>query len=868
MANLLATLVGRVVRLGPPAFRDRYAPEIVQTMTEALDDERRRHGWMAMATLGVRGVVDALRAVRRERKLAAGQAGGGPLSDWRGDLRYVWRSWRRQPAFSVTLVLMLALSLGLAAAIFSFADGYLFRQLPFAGADRVYFVRDPDSQIGMLKASDTVALRTVAGDLGFVEWGVGGPPGQLHIGDRTVDPLIYEVSRGFRTVAPLPLVRGRDFSDDEHQAGASPVAAWLSYRFWRREFGGDEAVVGRTFPIGNNRMVSELRVVGILGPTVASFDLNNPPPDIVVPELGPTPVGPNFYSSPMVRLSDGQSAEQGGARIAAALQSVAPGTDRPRSVRLRAVRESQVAGGRPTARVFFAGALLVLALAAINLVHLLLTRAVSRDAEVATRRALGATNWRIARLFLVESVVLGVAGIGLGVLAGWGMSAVISASVPTFPTSGRNLALVPMQFDGRVIAFAAGLGLLVALAGAAWPAWRAVRGSLTPSARSASGVVASVPRRVSRSILAAQLAVATVVMIGTLFIGVGIWRYLHPDLGFDYVDRYRVTIEPAAPRAPNAVEVSAALDALRQTPGVRAAGTFDRTTVRETVDIPGHAIDPKSLSAAAVSPGYFEAWQLRLTAGRWFEAREFVAAPDVAVVNDVLARTVWPGVDPIGQDVRVGGISRRVVGVIQAKRRWLTQPLHPEILLPFPTAGGDWSLVAWLPGTATAEPRSRLADAVRSIVPGGRVGVVAVTFNDLFLREVGEAQFQAPIIAAFGTLAFVLAGIGIFGLVSYLVAQRLREYGIRLALGARPRDIWRSVMTESVLPAAVGLMVGIPAALALESVVQASVFGWKSSGPLAAAVVAIVLFAAAAAAAIPPARRAMRVDPVQVLRAE
>jgi predicted permease len=870
LASLLAALVGAVVRLGPQGFRDRYAPEIVRTMDEALEQERSRRGRLAMTRLGLRGLLDALRTVHRERRLAADPAGRGPLSDWRGDVRYAVRSWRRTPAFSLTVVLMLGLSLGLAAAIFSFADGYLFRSLPFPMADRLYSVRDPQSRIGMLLASDTVALRESAvSDLGFVEWSIGGPSGRLRVGDRGLDPLIYEVSRGFRTTVPLPLVRGRDFSDDDHRAGASPVAAWLSFRFWHREFGGDESVIGRTFRMDNGRTAEDVLVVGVLGPTVASFDLNNPPPDLVVPERGPISVGPNTYSQPMIRLPDGETADQALKRIGNVLQSVAPGPpDKPRVVRLRSVQESQVAGGRPTARVFFAGALLVLVLAAINLVHLMLTRGVSRGAEIATRRALGATPWRIVRLFATESVVLGAAGIGLGLLAGWWMSGVIAANVPTFPTAGRNLSLVPMQFDARVIAVAIGLGLMVVLVGAVWPAWRAIRRPMTPASRSASGVVASLPRRVSRSVLASELAVAAVVMIGTVFIGVGIWRYLHPALGYDYTDRYRVTLLPAESRPLNAVEVGAALEALKQVPGLQAAAPFDLTAVREAVEIPGQSIDPKSVAAVAVTPGYFEAWQLRLTAGRWFESREFSAAPDVVVVTDALVRLVWPDADPIGREVRVGGIARRVAGVIQSPRRWLSSPPPPQVLVPAPPAGGLWSFVAWLPGVPGAEADARLERAMQPIVPDGQVGAVLLKFNDLFLREAGEAQFQAPIVAAFGAMAFVLAGIGIFGLVSYLVAHRLREFGIRLALGAQRRDIWRSVVAESVLPAVIGLAIGIPGALALESVVQATAFGWKSSGSLAAAIVSVTLLIVAAVAAIPPARRAMRVDPVQVLRAD
>jgi putative ABC transport system permease protein len=644
---------------------------------------------------------------------------------------------------------------------------------------------------------------------------------------------------------------------------------WLSHRFWQREFGGDMAAVGRPLRIERAQSAEELRIVGILGPEVASFDLNNSPPDLVAPQRGPPQVGPNRLSFPLVLAPIGVSVDQAAQQISAALQAVAPAADgRPREVRLRALSAAQTAGGRPTAKVLLTGALLVLLLASMNLFHLLLSRGMTRAQEVATRASLGASRWRITRVFLVDSLLLGTAGISLGLAVGKGISLLISANVPQWPTAGRNLALVPMLFDVRVIAFAVVLGLVASVAGGLWPAWLALRRPMAIHQRTAGGVSLGISGRLSRGILASELTVATMVIVGAVFVGLGIHRYLNQPLGYEYEDRLRVFVGAPDGGPAAGQDAAAVVRAIRAVTGVREAG-FERSVSRtRDVEVVDRAVDTKEISALGVTAGYFEAWGMHLQQGRWFEAGEFLDPASSVVVDDRFARLAWPNADPIGATVRAAGSLRRVVGVVQSRRELLDRELPPALYVPAPESAGRDTVVAWAPASDLADMSTRITAAVQAAVPGATVTVTRMTFEGLFLRGIGEAQFQAPIVTTFGVLSVILAGIGVFGLVSYLVEQRTREFGIRMALGAKLQDIWRTVMRESIQPTLIGLLLGSAGALALESVVQSSVFGWKSSGPTAVAIVAVGLLMVAIIAALIPAGRAARVDPATTLRAE
>jgi putative ABC transport system permease protein len=784
------------------------------------------------------------------------------------DLRYVLRGLGRRPGLAATIVVTLALGLGLGAAVFSFADGYLFRPLPFPSPEQLYRVRDPHARIALLQR-DTIALRqTAVGGLGFVEWSAGHRivRAGIVIDGRRVPVLSYDVSPGFAETLKLPLLAGRIFNEADHREGDS-VPVWASYRFWQREFGKDLAILGRSFPVDGPEPRS-VTIVGILAPEVASFDLNNPPPDLVAPALAAAPTGApeNRLSFPIVRLPGGTTREEGEGRIAAALQAVAPAADgRARAVELRPLRDSQVAGGAPTARVLLAGALLILLLVTMNLVHLLLAQGVARAREVATRTALGATRWRVMRLFLIEGLVFGVPGIAGGILVGSWLSQIIAARIPQYPTMGRNLALVPMAFDLRVVACAVAVGLLIALVSGLWPAWRAIRGRLNLGMHMTGGGGSGLPRRLSRAVLASQLAVATTLLLGTVFIGMGIRGYLHQPLGYSIEDRMVVSVQfDGRPPAPS--EWATVRAAMTTIPGVKAVGAY-RLGRGEPIESGGEA-QPKSL-AYDVSEGFFDAWQVRFSAGRRFAPDEYRTAAPVAIVDAALARRMWPGVHAVGQDLRVGaGAPRRVVGVVETQVRHLRNEPAGEAYIPKPAPPQWLSFVAWAPEVPVPELERRLEPITKEIVPAGVVRVEPVTKTWLFNRQTGEAEFQGPLMGAFALLTFILAGVGIFGLVSYLVAQRTREFGIRLVLGAGGRDIWRTVLRESVTPSAAGLVIGVGVARLLEGYVRSSVFGWEASGAAAVAVVAVAVLAVAIVAAVSPARRALRIDPATVLRAE
>ncbi len=605
LPRTLARLVALPLLLSPKEFRQRFGPEVQDAMERGLQEADQRGGASAMFGFWGRGMGDALKTAAHERRMASGGwfGDGNPWSDLGGDVKYALRGWRRSPGFSLTVVTTLGLGLGLASAIFAFADGYLFRPLPFPGGDRTYYVRDPHAQIA-LKASDTVALRAsaVAG-FGFVEWSPASLGGELVVGDRRVSPLVYEVSEGFRNTLKLPLLAGRDFAPEDHLAGA-PRVAWLSHRFWRREFGGDIGALGRPLRIERVQAAEELRIVGILGPEVASFDLNNSPPDLIAPHRGPPQVGPNRLSFPLVLVPIGVSVDQAAQQISAALQAVAPAADgRPREVRLRALSAAQTAGGRPTAKVLLTGALLVLLLASMNLIHLLLSRSMARALEVATRASLGASRWRVIRVFVVESLLLGAAGITLGLAVGKALSVLISANVPQWPTAGRNLALVPMLFDFRVMAFAVVLGLAVSVAGGLWPAWLALRRPMTIHQRTAGGVNPVISGRLSRVILGSELTVATMVIVGAVFVGLGIYRYLNQPLGYEYKDRLRVFVSSDGGGPVAGQEAGAAVRAVRGVTGVREAG-FERSVSRtRDVEVVDRAVDTKEISALGVTAG-------------------------------------------------------------------------------------------------------------------------------------------------------------------------------------------------------------------------------------------------------------------------
>jgi predicted permease len=855
-----------------------YGDRIQREIAGLLDEERRRRGVAPMLRLWLRGLADVARAVVREWRSASNGAGGGrrPMADLSGDVRGALRAWRRAPVVSLTIVAMLVFGLALASAIFAFSDGYLFRPLPFPDPDRLFVVRAPDARGEFLLASEAEALRTSeVGHLGFVDANRSARvrSSTFEIGGRQVRLHVDGLGENFGQIVRVPMEMGRYFEPDEHLA-VEPVPIWLTHRSWQREFGADPDVFGRRLSGQGPDGPMDVVVVGVTAAEVTTFSPNfgrsNAVPDAFAPAAARVR-DPNsrivILATPFVRLPDDMTREEAEGRIGAALQAIAPApSGGVRRVRLDSLHEEQIASARPTARLFMLGAVLALALVTINLVHLLLARGVARANEVATRAALGASRWRIARLFLVESLVYGVPGIGGGLLAGWWLSGVIGASLPTRGSDAVSYAVVSVTFDWRVAAFACVMGLVMALCGGAFPAWRAARIPLAAATRTTTGGGLSL--RWSQAMLASEVAVSTVVLAGAIFLGLGMWRYVNQPLGFQLQDRFHLSFIASAGQPDELVDWPVVRDAVRAVPGVRAAAVGRTRTIREPLEAGGRVFGEDEAAASGVDVEYFEARGVGLRAGRLPDVSEFAAGAPVVVVDESMARRAWPDSEAVGQTLRVGTRPLEVIGVVADQRWSLARDLPPMVFVPQAPTDERQTMNLWAPGLSAEMLAERIGSVLQTVAPGSRAMISERTFESMFSDDLAAVRVQRPIILVLGVFAFSLAGIGLFGLVSYLVERRTRDFGIRVALGARPGVIARYVLRQAMAPAIAGLIIGLPAAWMLESVARASMVGWEASGALAMAIVALAMLVVVMVASAGPARRALSIDPTVALRVE
>jgi predicted permease len=865
-----------LLRLAPPSFRRDYGQEVLGAIVAMLAAESRRAGARASFALRLRAAGDLLRTVAREW-VAASRAGlRRSIRDLGGDLRAALRSAARTPVFSVTVIATLTVGVGLASAIFAFADGYLFRPPPFAEPDRLYAVRVIGGRVDMLRASDAAALRgSEIGYLGFVDT-VGTPlvpfGGMLRIGARDVRVITSGVPPEYAQFVQAPLALGRPFRGTDQQ-DVEPIPVWLSHRFWHREFGADPNVIGLRVEHVAGPRARRLEIAGVIDPRITTFSLNfgrnNVLPDLFAPEgpFDPAGEGATVYSTPLVRLPADMTRERAEAAIGAVLgRLTAPRTERLSAVRLVPLQDELAKGGRSAALLLAVGAGLAMALVAVNLAYLLLTRGAARSAEVATRAALGASRWRIARLFLVESGLVGVAGISGGLLLGHSMTTTLAARLPTEGADSGTLALVSMQFDGRVAAFAIAMGALVAFCGGLWPAWRAVRGRLAAPGGSRGAVPARVPLRLSRAIVASQVALSTVVLAGTVFAGIGIWRFLNQPIGFDMDDRFAVRFESAGPHDA-AIDWPSLQSAIQRGEGLRAASP-ELALLEVPVSIGDTALDARAVQAAGVHAQTLEALGSRFVIGRAPDRNEHRSMTSVAVVDDILARLAWPGRSALGERVRVGEREYTVVGVVEHMRWSLVRESPALVYVPSPPVRERHEMIVWAPGLSADRVIERVSAAVRELAPGARLSVRPRSFETVFGDEIANARFQRPLVAVLGAFAVAVSGIGLFGLVGYLVEQRRHDYAVRLALGAQTRDICADLVRQSLVPVCAGLALGLPAARSLSQVANASLLNWESSGVGTLIVVTMTMLAVALLATIEPARRVLRIDPATTLRAE
>jgi predicted permease len=806
----------------------------------------------------------------------------------RQDIAFAVRQLLRTRAFAIVAVLTLALGIGATAAVFSALDAVALRPLPFADPDRIVEIHPTRQGAGtdpsppeFLAFRDLPAFDHVAAAV--LEAGttlrLGDVPEMLAGGRVTAD---Y-----FAVFGAHPLV-GRTFTRDEDTPGRANVAV-ISYRLWMSHFNGDRGAVNRVVDIDGVGHT----IVGVMPP---SFDIKRGSEDIWMPLALTTDDATKYgehYLMVFGRLRAGVTPAQALAPTTVAEHEVASRipsrTLKPSEygVQIDRYRDSLVGDYQSLLLVLLGAVGFVLLIACGNVANLLLARGSARTKELAIRAALGAGRGRIVRQLLTESLVLGLTGAIAGLAIGFGLLRVIlSVSPEDIPR------LEQATIDWRVLAFTLGVALLSALVFGLVPALRAARPQLQQTLR--EGGRGSVTRDRLRPVLvAAEVALAIALLVGSGLLIRSAWLMQHVDPGFDPRGVLTARLILPGARYPDGAAITRAYGAIRdeatRIPGVQSAALtsvvpLSGSSMQSSVAAEGGLTNDKSPQAnlRLTSTGYFATMRIPFIAGRDIAMTDNARAPQVAVVNEALARMLWPGSDPrevLGRGIagvapKEGPKYRTIVGVVgNVHDAALNQKPAPEFYIPYEqTPELMWplvqrSLVVVVRGHDGGRVEALARPLARAVarVDASLALTEAKSMNEFLRGSLATARMNTVLLSMLGGIALVLAMVGIYGVVSYFVNQHVHEIGIRMALGATPGKIWALVMRRGLTPIVAGLVVGIVLSLATTSVLRRQLFGVTAHDPLTLSGVGSLLLVIAILAMYVPARRAMRVPPIVAL---
>ena len=856
-----------LLRLYPASFRQEYGGEMAAIFERRLRDAKGRGSRLAVAA---RATADAVPSALRVQADLLGQ-----------DLFFAVRKLRRSPGFAATAILVAALGIGATTASFSLLDHVLVRPLPYPDSDRLVNLWQDHASLGYSRNEvsppnyrdwkaasrsfrQMAAYATVSADVSG-----GGAPERLNGIAATGE--LFDVLRVRAALGRVPTAA-------DARPGA-PAVLVLSHGLWTRRFAADPRVLGRTVLLDD----APYEVVGVM-PRGFLF------PDRQAEFWRPLPfVGDdfedrtNYYLRVIGRLAPGVSLAQARAEmsvIARRLEKAYPKANARVGVSVTRAADQVAPEGRTLLVVLCVAAGAVLAIACTNLASLLVARALARRGELGLRAALGAGRERLVRQLLTENLLLAA----IGGLVGIGVAAALLPLAARLVPAALPIAETP-PLDGRLLLFAALATLATGLGFGIAPAWKACRdaqeGALEEDARS-GGTGAS--ERLRRGLVFAQVAssVALLALSGLLLRA--LWRVEQSDPGFRADGVF--TARTALP-LPRYGRVSArdnfyrtVLADVRALPGVTAAAyvTGLPMVMRGGIWTVGPAGKPEdgtetqSASLRFVTPGYFAALGIGFVRGRDVADSDVTQAPAVAVVSDSFARRAWPNEDPIGKRFRFALADRTVVGVVRDVRvRGLERESEPQVYLPERQVADD-SLSFYHPKdlvVRSALPPASLLPELRRIVARADPSVPvsdARPLPEIVASDVAPRRVQARALFAFAAAALLLAATGLHGLLAFAVSRRTREFGVRLALGARPTDILGMVLRQALALCAGGIVCGLVAALAGGRALRALLAGvGPADAPTIAAAVAVSL-AATAAGALVPAIRALRVDPAAAIR--
>ena len=805
------------------------------------------------------------------------------------DVRYALRSLRRGPWFAATAIGTLALGIGANTAIFSLVHAVVLRPLPFAHADRVVAVMETwRGRRGGVSAGNFADLR--AANRSFERLAaVRYTSVNLAEDDAPQRVQGARVTEDFFGVFGVSPSLGRAFRPDEDRPGAGHVVV-LSDRLWRSRLGGAAGVIGRTLRLDGEPYT----IVGVMP---ASFDYTRDNEELWVPAAFDAEALANHDKhnlvvygllKPSIPITQ---ASQDAARISRDLEKRFPLHNAERAFRIQPLKDVLVEDYRERLMVLFGAVALVLLIACTNVSNMLLAQGAGRARELTVRSALGASRGRIARQLLTESVVLGLAGGLLGIaLAVGAVGGLIAASPPGVPR------IEQAELDLTALAFALAISLASSVIFGMAPLLRATRRDLRPALHEGGRAPALGGRRdrVRTALVAGQIALALLLLVGAgLFIRTAI-HLQHVPPGFEPhgVLTARLSLPPAGYSDPSAVARTweAIVTDLQAAPGVRSAAVSSQVPVGPGGNSNGLIAEAATLDVAKavdarlrlITPDYLRVLGIPLLKGRAFGTTDVAGSPRVMIVSRGLAQRLWPGQDPIGKRVACceGSLEdprwKTVVGIAGDTRSLgLGEELYPEFYLPLaqaPDEAWDWlqrtmMIAVRASGSKASSLMGPLRTAVRSAVPGVPLYDVA-TMDERLRGSFAQDRFHTLLLVGLGGVGLLLAGVGIYGIIAYFVAQRRPEFGLRIALGATGGDIIRLTLRQSVTPVALGLAAGVAGAVAASRLLAPSLRGVGPHDPLTFAAVVLVLGAAAAVASYLPARRAARVDPMAALRSE
>ncbi|HEY1307602.1 MAG TPA: ABC transporter permease [Vicinamibacterales bacterium] len=793
------------------------------------------------------------------------------------DLRYTARMLRKSPLFTLAIVLTVALGIGANTAIFSFVNAVMLRPLPYHEPDRLVWIAERNDKLNLPRFAASVLnylswkeqQRTFAqiGATGFTSFNLTGHGEPEQFTGRTLTPSLFPL-------LGITPVLGRSFSDGEDRPGSEKVAM-ISEALWKRRFGGDPSIIGRALTLNG----VDTTVVGIAPAALAQLTNG----DIWTPlTIDPAKeIRLNHVILAVGRLRPGVTLERGQAEMDVVAKHV--GQQYPEvedwGIRLVDFYHVFVSPQLQTALVVLLAAVgCVLLIASANVANMLLARAGARQKEIAVRTAMGAGRARLLKQLLVESLVLSAIGGSIGVLAAWWGVTAINALIPA------NLLPVPdVSIDVTVLLFAVALTIVTGLLFGLAPAWHAAKTDLNEVLKQVTRASAGPRSRLRNALAAAELALATVLLIGAGLLAQSLLRLQHVDLGFqpDRLLTFQLALPPSTyPPETTAEFYRRLLESLRATPGVRAAavssgipfggGNYTATPIVTRGPSPMPPDTAVTTDWRVVSPGYFSAMSIPLIRGREFlDSDCSIAAPRVVIVSRTTARRFWGESDPLGRTLhRQGDPSREytVIGVVGDVRQRALNLESPAIYYPSFNLASRMDVVVRT-GALPTSILPAIRQKVHQLDAALPISTVQ-TMDEWLANSAAQPRLNAILLGVFAGVAMLIAAIGIYGVLAYSVNQRTQEIGLRMALGAPSGHVLRLIVREGMTVGAMGIGVGVAGALVVNRVLESLMFETPVRDPLTYLTVAASLAAVALLACVIPARKASRVDPIVALRYE